>query len=494
MRILLRLLKSLDSYRWQVGGLLVCVVAVTTASLITPSLIRAAIDDGLAKRDSGVLASIALTIVGIAIVRALFNFGRRYLSEWLINRTGYDFRNALYDKIQHLPFSYHDQTQTGQLMSRCTEDVSSLSRFVGQGAVELLNVMLLSVGIVFLLFQQSITLTLVGMMPLVILVVLTIFFGRRVGRLFLRIDQALGDLSATLQENLTGAQVVRAFAREEYEKAKFANAHQKLYDARVNVLTTWGVFMPTTTILIMLSTVLMLWLGGQMAIAGTLTLGTLVAFNAYLILLALPIGELGWIINAVGEAIAGGQRIFEILDVAEEIASPPNAIELPGLEGRVAFDSVTFSYRGTSPSGDGERPALHNVSFEAKPNQVVALIGPTGSGKTSIVNLIPRFYDPTEGRVLLDDYDIKAVDLSRCARKSGSCCKVRSSFRCPSARILPMVEWTRRRMRLSWRQRRRVRTISFARFQTTTTRWWVSEASPCRVGSGSASRLRAHCC
>jgi len=404
MRILLRLLAALTPYRGQVLALLACVAIVTAASLVSPALIRAAIDDGLAKRDPNALAAIALTIVGIAIVRAFFNFGRRYLAEWLSNQTGYDFRNALYDKIQHLSFTYHDQAQTGQLMSRCTEDVSSLSRFVGHGAIELLNVMLLSIGIVAVLFQQSITLTLIGLVPLALLFALTIVFGKHIGRLFLRIDRALGDLSATLQENLTGVQVVRAFAREEYEKEKFANAHQKLYDARVTVITTWGAYMPTTSILIMLATVLILWFGGQQVIDGTLTLGALVAFNAYLLLLAFPIGELGWVVNAAGEAIAGGQRIFEVLDVGEEITSPPNAPVLPPLAGRVTFEAVTFSYRG-------ERPALREVSFEAQPNQVIALIGPTGSGKTSIVNLIPRFYDPTAGRVLVDGYDIKTVDL-----------------------------------------------------------------------------------
>jgi ATP-binding cassette subfamily B protein len=404
MKTLLRLLQSLDPYRLQLAALVACMLVVTAASLVTPSLIRAAIDDGLAKHDANAIIAIALTIIAIALVRALFNFGRRYLAERLINQTGYDFRNALYDKIQRLPFSYHDQVQTGQLMSRCTEDVSALSRFVGQGAVEMLNIALLLIGITLLLFQQNVMLTLIGLIPIALLALATVFFAKKISHLFLIVDQALGDLSAALQENLTGAQVVRAFAREEYEKIKFANAHQKLYDARVTVVSTWGVFMPTTTVLILLSTILILWFGGQMVIAGTLTLGALVAFNAYLVLLAMPIGELGFVVNSAGEAVAGGKRIFEILDVKEEIASPKNAPLLPALSGRVTFDAVTFAYRG-------DRNALHEVSFEAQPNQVVALIGPTGSGKTSIVNLIPRFYDPTAGRVCVDGFDIKTVDL-----------------------------------------------------------------------------------
>ncbi len=411
MRILFRLLKSLNPYRLQLSALIACVFVVTTTSLITPTLIRSAIDDGLGKHDSNKIIWIALTIIAIAIIRTVFNFGRRYLSEWLINRTGYDFRNALYDKIQHLPFSYHDQVQTGQLMSRCTEDVSSLSRFVGQGAVDLFNILVLLGGIIVLLFGQSVILTLIGLAPIAILAVATVAFSRKISHLFFIVDQALGDLSATLQENLTGAQVVRAFAREEHEKTKFANAHRKLYDARVTVVSTWGVFMPTTNFLVMASTILILWFGGQMVMDGTLTLGALVAYNAYLIQLAGPVGELGFIVNAAGEAVAGGKRIFEILDIEEQIASPSNALMLPPLTGRVTFDAVTFAYRGTSSSEKEERHALRAVSFEAQPNQVIALIGPTGSGKTSIVNLIPRFYDPTEGRVCVDGIDVKTIDL-----------------------------------------------------------------------------------
>ncbi len=404
MPILIRLLKSLKRYRWQLALLVLLVLGVTATSLITPSLIRRAIDEGLARNDSVALAQVALLIIGVGLVRAFLGFARRYTAEWLINRTGYDFRNAMYDKIQRLSFSYHDSAQTGNLMSRCTEDISSLSRFVGQGAVELVHILLLLAGILFLLLQSSVTLTLIGLAPLILLTFVTVHLGRIVGPLFLRVDQSIGDLSSTLQENLTGAQVVRAFAREDFEKEKFSKANRKWYDAQVHLMSTWGFYMPTMMIFIMFSTALILWFGGEMVIAGTLTIGELVAFNAYLMLLAQPVQDLGFIVNSAGEAVAGGQRLFEVLDVDEEIKSPPNAIPAPTLTGRVTFDHVTFSYRG-------DRDQLSNVSFEAQPNQVIALIGPTGSGKTSLVNLIPRFYDATSGVVCVDGLDIKTLDL-----------------------------------------------------------------------------------
>ncbi len=404
MKIILRLLASLRPYLWQLAALLASILIVTAASLVTPSIIRSVIDNGLVKGDPAAMLSAGLTIVVVGLARAVFNFFKRYIGEWLINRTGFDYRNALYDKIQRLSFGYHDHTQTGQLMSRCTEDVSSLTRFVGQGAVELLNVALLFGGVVVLLFREKITLTLIGIVPLIALAAVTYYLGIILGPLFLRVDQALGDLSAAVQENLSGVQVVRAFARGEFEKEKFSASNRRLYHARVHIVSTWGMFMPTMTVLVMASTALILWFGGRMVIAGALTLGGLVAFNAYLLLLAAPVQQLAFIVNSASEAVAGGQRIFEILDLPEEITSPPGAIQLPTLTGHVAFDSVSFSYRG-------ERRALHDVSFEALPNQVIALIGPTGSGKTSLINLIPRFYDPTAGKICVDGHDVRAVEL-----------------------------------------------------------------------------------
>lgn len=424
MRIILRLLRVLDRYRWHVIALLVCVLVVTATSLVTPVLIQRAIDDGLAKNDPAALLNVGLVIVAIGLVRSLFNFGKRYLSEWLTNRTGYDFRNQLYDKIQRLSFTYHDQVQTGQLMTRCTEDVSSLSRFVGQGGVDVLNVALLLIGILALLINASITLTLISIAPLIVLVLATLHLGRIVGPMFYRVDQAIGDVSATLQENLAGAQVVRAFAREEHEKQKFEAKNRVLFDARVRIVSNWGKYLPTMTILVMLSTALVLWFGGQMVMDGTLTLGELVAFNAYLLTLAQPVADLGFVVNSAGEAVAGGQRIFEVLDLPEEIMSPPNPLPLPALTGSVAFDHVSFAYRSAGNGVDlatskNERDALSDVSFDALPNQIIALIGPTGSGKTSLINLIPRFYDSTNGCVLVDGRDIKTADLAQLRSQIG---------------------------------------------------------------------------
>lgn len=404
MHILNRFLQSQRPYGWQILALLACLIGVTVTSLVTPSLIQQVIDTGLKTNDASVLVRVALTIVGVGLLRAVFGFARRYLGEWLTNRAGYDLRNALYNKIQRLHFGFHDQTPTGQLMSRCTEDVSALSRFVGQSGPDLLNLIFMLTGIVVLMVQASPTLALISAMPLVILTAISIYLGRIVEPIFLRIDQALGNLSAAVQEFASGVQVVKAFARHEHEVQKFARANRELYEARVLIVRTWGTYLPTMTILVMTATTLVLWLGGSAVIRGEMTLGEVVAFNAYLLLLAAPTQQLGFAIGAFGEATAGGKRIYEILDIEEEIQSAPNAPALPPVSGQVKFEDVSFSYQG-------EKRALHNIAFEARPNQVIALIGPTGSGKTSLINLIPRFYDPTAGRVLMDGHDVRHVNL-----------------------------------------------------------------------------------
>lgn len=409
MRLLVRFLTSQSAYVWHLLALLVCLLGVTATSLVTPGIIRQVIDEGLLAnqpQNASVLLRSALVIIGVGLLRAVFAFFRRYLGEWLTNRTGYDLRNALYDKIQRLHFGFHDQTQTGQLMSRCTEDVSALSRFIGQGGLDLINLILLLAGIVILLVQASPALALISALPLIALMAVSIYLGRIVEPMFLRIDQALGALSAAVQEFATGVQVVKAFARDQHEIAKFDRANRELYHARVRIVRAWGTFLPTMTVLVMSATAFVLWIGGNRVITGEMTLGEVVAFNAYLMMLAAPTQQLGFAIGALGEAVAGGQRIYEILDIPEEIPSSATdaAPDLPPLQGRVTFEDVSFSYRG-------EKRALHEVCFEAQPKQVIALIGPTGSGKTSIINLIPRFYDPTAGRVLLDGHDIRHVNV-----------------------------------------------------------------------------------
>ena len=388
-------------------------LAFTGLSLVVPSIIRQVIDVGLTGKDLGYLLRAALLILGIGLTNALLTYFQRYLSEWIAQKIGYDMRNRLYDHIQHLPFTYHDHAQTGQLISRCIEDVRAIQNFAGTGVVELVRVVLLLVGVSTLLFTENARLAAIALLPLIPLMLLTGDFGRRIGGYFLNVDRALGDLSARLQENVSGVQVVRAFAREPYEMERFRQSNRFLYQSRVRVVTEWAKIMPSTHFLIAAGTMLILWFGGRMVLTGELTIGALVAFNGYVLMLANPAQQLTWLVNAAGEAVAGVQRAFEVLDTVPAIQSPPEAVQLPALSGQVDFEQVYFQYSGETAA------ALQDIDLHVAPNQLVALIGQTGSGKTSLVNLIPRFYDVSQGRVRVDGHDVRTVDLVTLRRQIG---------------------------------------------------------------------------
>ncbi len=413
MRHLLRLRVYLRPYWRQVLASVILLFMLTGLSLVIPEIIRQVIDVGLKQTDIHYLVNAALLLVGIGVFNALFTYFQRYINEWIASHIGYDMRNSLYDHIQHLSFSYHDHSQTGQLISRTIEDVRSVERFVGASAVSLIQVGALLLGITALLLITNSRLAAIALLPMIPLILLTTDFGKRVSNYFLDVDNALGDLSARLQENVSGVQVVRAFAREPHEIKRFDQANKLLFNARVKVNFEWSKIMPSSQFLVTAGTLLILWFGGQMVINGTMTIGELVAFNSYLLLLSSPAQQLTWLINSAGEAAAGAQRAFTVLDTPFEIETTSGQPALPVLSGRVEFRNVCFQYQGEKAN------ALQNISLTVKPNQVIALIGTTGSGKTSLVNLIPRFYDVTEGAVLVDGYDVRQVDLVSLRKQIG---------------------------------------------------------------------------
>ena len=405
MKILLRLGPYLRPYWLRVTFDLLITLCLAGLVLLIPAIIRQVIDVGLAQEDATFLLAAGIALLLIGALRSGLIYGQRYLSEWIATNIGYDLRNRLYNHIQNLPFSFHDHAQTGQLISRCIEDVRAVERFTGFGVVEMIRLGILMVGIVTILISQSPRLAVIALLPMIPLVLITIGFGSKVGGFFLKVDMALGDLSALLQENVSGVQVVRAFAREPHEMQRFAHRNRTLYDARVRVNSIFAWVMPTTHFLVSLGTILILWFGGQMVLAGQMTLGEMVAFNSYLLLLAAPAQQLTWLVDSAGEAVAGLQRSFEILDLEPAIQNRPDAVVLPALRGQVTFRNVSFHYT------QQVAPALDDIDLDVQPNQVVALIGQTGSGKSSLVSLIPRFYDPSQGVVQVDGIDVRDAEL-----------------------------------------------------------------------------------
>jgi len=418
MKSLLRLHIFIRPYKWQMFFSFLTLLAITGLSMVIPALLRQVIDVGLQRGDVNFLIQLALVILFIGLLRAGLGYLNRFINEWIAAHIGFDLRNRLYNHIQHLSFSYHDHSQTGQLISRCIEDARSVERFAGGILIDLVRLLLLTIGIITVLMLDNPLLALISMIPLVPLVWISLDFGRRIGSFFYAVDSALGDLSSRLQENVSGVQVVRAFARERHEMERFGRANRILYDARVSVIGEWSKIMPTANLLIGLATALILWFGGRMVLGesgqpGQMTIGELVAFNSYLLMLAGPVGQLTWLVNGAGEAVAGTRRAFEVLDTQPEIASPPDAVRLPTLTGQVQFDHVDFAYHGETAR------ALQDIHLTVPPNQVVALIGPTGSGKSSLVHLVPRFYDVAAGAVRVDGQDVRQVDLTSLRRQIG---------------------------------------------------------------------------
>jgi len=346
-----------------------------------------------------------LAILGFAAVRAVFAFSQMYNAERISQNVAYDFRSELFAKIQRLSFSYHDQNQTGQLMIRATDDVEKLRLFIGQGLVMVLQSLVLLVSTLVILWFTNRSLTLVVLPILPIALVVFMVFGAIAQPLFRQVQIRISALNTVLQENLAGLKVVRAFAREPQEQARFQRRTDDLLGQQLRVARTFSFLMPVVFLIANMGQAAIFYFGGRQIIGGTLTLGEWQKFTLYLVYVFFPLGQLGFIISLLSQAAASAQRIFEILDTKNEVENRPGAIELKTVQGHVQFGEVTFRYF------QGGEPVLSHVSFEARPGQTVALLGATGSGKTTIINLVPRFYDVSEGRVLIDGHDVRDVTI-----------------------------------------------------------------------------------
>ncbi|MGM0401849.1 MAG: ABC transporter ATP-binding protein [Chloroflexota bacterium] len=405
MKAILRSLRFLRKYWLLALGTFVSLLVGTAFMLVIPRLSQEIIDRGIVQRDIATVVWLSLAMVGAALLRGLFEFAQGALAARTAQGVAYDMRNVLYAKIQSLSFSYHDRTHTGQLLTRATSDVDRVRGFVGNGVVRFLTAVLMMGGSLFLLFNISWRLALIMVAAIPVTFALFGFFARKALPLFRQIQERLSDLNTILQENLAGVRVVKAFAREEYEKERFEEASRAFYDVNIAVNRILSLGFPTIFGILNAVTLAVYWLGGRHVIEEVLSIGQLVAFANYIMMAFFPILMMGMIVAMLSSASASAQRIFEILDASSQVEEKPDAIDLSPIEGRVVFDNVTFRYY------EGAEPVLENVSFEAEPGQTIALLGATGSGKSTIINLIPRFYEVDEGSVTIDGYDVRDVTL-----------------------------------------------------------------------------------
>ncbi|MFH0941865.1 MAG: ABC transporter ATP-binding protein [Chloroflexota bacterium] len=412
MITILRLMVFTRKYwPWLVLAFL-CLVANTTFSLAIPWMLGSGIDTALSRGERSFLVLAALVMVGASFLRGFSAYGNTYFSEVISQKTAYDIRNALYDRLQHLSFAYHDQSQTGQLMSRATVDVDAIQLFFGRGILSLAEVVILSLGISYVLISLSWQLALLTLVFMPLVAWRAIALGRRLRPIWLRVQQLMGVLGATLEENLTGTRIVKAFSRQPQESQKFAAQATRLYDEHIALAYLRAFNVPLMVFLIGLPVALILWYGGRQVIAGNLTIGATTQFILYIGMLAMPIRRLAFMTNVLSRTVSAGQRILEILDARSEVKEKPDAAVLSSLEGEVRFEDVSFSYNSIAP-------VLKGVSFTVRPGELVALLGGSGSGKSTIAHLIPRFYDPSSGRITVDGIDIRDVTLVSLRRNVG---------------------------------------------------------------------------
>ncbi|MCE7983608.1 MAG: ABC transporter ATP-binding protein [Caldilinea sp. CFX5] len=362
--------------------------------------------------ESALLWAIGLTLL-FAVIRGLFAFAQSYMAEKVSQEMAFDFRNDLFAKIQRLSFSYHDRNQTGQLMIRATDDVEKVRVFIGQGLLFALQAVVLLVGALVLLGITNWSLTLYVLPILPIALLLFMLFGAVSQPLFGKVQAKLSALNTILQENLAGIKVVKAFAREGVEQRRFSSAADELMQQQITLARIFSFLFPFIFLIANLGQVVVIYFGGRQIIGATLTIGEWQKFSLYLILVFFPIGQLGFIISQMSQASASATRIFEILDAKNEVTDKPTAQPLPPIQGGVVFQDVSFRYFNSSD------PVLSDVTLEAKPGETIALLGATGSGKTTIINLIPRFYDVSAGKVLIDGHDVRDVQLESLRRQIG---------------------------------------------------------------------------
>jgi len=413
VKYLWRALGYLKHYWLWAASTFLSLIIASGARLVIPRLTQTIIDNGIgAGRMDVVLRAAAGTVV-LAIAGSVFSFLQGVLSARTAQGVAYDMRNQLYAKIQSLSFSYHDRAQTGQLLTRATSDVEMVHMFVGMGFIQLLSAILMMVGSIAFLFATDWQLALIMLVLVPLTFGIFAFFASKARPLFMQIQQRLADLNTVLQENLAGVRVVKAFTREHYEAQRYAYANQNLFDLNIVVGRLMTTAIPLVFLIANLSLLSVYWLGGYQTIAGHLTVGRLVAFANYMMMAFFPMLMLGMIMAMISQAGASAERVFEILDARSEVVEKPDAVELPPLQGRVAFERVNFRYFS------GGEPVLNDVSFVAEPGQAVALLGAIGSGKSTIINFIPRFYDVTAGQVTIDGHDVRDVALDSLRQQIG---------------------------------------------------------------------------
>lgn len=414
---IIRIVGIAAHHKWWMIGAYASTIGALISYVLLPRYFGKAIDTisevlGTGDYSQSTIVSIVLIILGLSIVRGILSLFQTYLGEALSQFVSYDLRNAFYDHVQHQSFGFHDRNHTGNLMSRAITDTENIRMFINMGLVRTPYFIALFILVAVILLRMDWQLGLIGISFMPIVMVYSAFIRLKMRQIWLIVQEKMAEMSTVVQENFTGVRVVKAFASESYEAQKFEVKNSEVSDNYIKAEKMRASSMSFMLFTFLVAMGLILYFGGRRVIDGQLTPGELAQFIFYLQILQMPVRMSGWAVNSYARAASAGERMFEILDAKSPVSELPNAMELNRVTGHVTFTDVNFAYSQRSP-------VLENLNLDVTPGKIIALLGPPGSGKTSIVNLIPRFYDVSGGSITIDSVDIKDATLETLRRNIG---------------------------------------------------------------------------
>ncbi|KML06286.1 ABC transporter ATP-binding protein [Rossellomorea marisflavi] len=393
---------------------MIFLIFVTGITVVYPIILQITIDDVILKGDYQWIPYLAFGFIGIMALKGIGTFIQQYFGDLFGITSVYRLRNELYQKLQFLPFSYYDNAKTGDLMSRLTADVEAFRFFLSFGFSELLRFFLLVSVSFCVMFYYSPSLTFITLATLPFLAVSVFKFDKAVHPAFRGIRKSFGKLNTNVQENISGINTVKSLSREEFQNDKFNRSNGDYKDKYLFTSDIWAKYFPLMEFLGNVSVILLLGYGGYLVMNGNLAPGELVAFYSLVWYIIWPIMNLGFTINQFSQSKASGERLLEILEVDEKIKDGVNAVEATRMKGEVRFEDVSFHYNDLD-----EDPALESITFNAPPGRIIGLIGGTGSGKSSVIQLLTRFYEPQEGRITIDGLDIRDYSIKSLRQNIG---------------------------------------------------------------------------
>ncbi len=407
-----RLLGFLKPYKWSLAVSIVLAVGSQAAAILIAYLTGAGLEEAITADAHSDLYKIAGLVLAVGTARAVFMAGRRLISGRQALGVEFDMRNALYAKLLRLSFGFYDRHQTGQLLSRATIDLQTVRFFLGYGLIFFFQNVLTIIGATVIMFAVNWRLALVATAVTPLIVIIAYRYSSVSHPVLRDVQQKMADVATVAEENIVGVHVVKSFAQERNELQKFADRSERVFSRSLDANRQRALYVPLLSFLPLLMQAGVLLVGGRMVVRGDLDFGTFFFFNVLVIMLVMPLRMLGMWIGQSQRATASGERIFEVMDEPEEISDKADATELPPGEGRVQYEHVTFEY---APG----RPVLQDIDLTLEPGRTVALIGHTGSGKTTLATLVPRFYDVTSGRLTIDGADVRDVKLQSLRREIG---------------------------------------------------------------------------